>query len=60
MQITETLKSKSKSAPASINAELMADAEIYERLREGLDQAEQGKVCDAAKAFDALRKKFSE
>ena len=60
MKTTETLKSKIKSAPASVNAELMTDAEIYEKLKEGLVQAEQGKVYDAAEVFDALRKKFSE
>lgn len=43
-------------APASVNADLMTDDDIYKKLKEGYDEIEKGKVHDAANAFNTFRK----
>ncbi len=53
-------KTNIELAPDSVNAEFMTDAEIYEKLTEGLEQAEQRKVYDAREALADLRNKISE
>lgn len=45
-------------APASVNADLMTDAELHTKLRKGLEDAETGRVQDAAMAFEAFRGKL--
>lgn len=42
-------------APATLNADLMSDAEIHAKLQKGLEDVEKGRVKDARKAFDAFR-----
>ncbi len=42
-------------APASVNADLMTSDELRAKLRKGLEDAEAGRVQDAAAAFDAFR-----
>lgn len=41
--------------PATVNADLMSDTEIHEKLQKGLEDAEKGRVQDARKAFDTFR-----
>lgn len=41
--------------PATLNADLLSDAEIHAKLRKGLEDAEKGRTQDAQKAFDAFR-----
>lgn len=41
--------------PASINADLMTEDELHAKLRRGLEDAEAGRVQNAAKAFEAFR-----
>lgn len=41
-------------APAAVNADLMTDDELRAKLRRGLEDAEAGRVQDAATALDQL------
>lgn len=43
-------------APDSVNADMMTDKELHGRLLNGLADAENGNVHDAAKAFEKFRK----
>lgn len=45
-------------APASVNADLMTDDELRAKLRRGLEDAEAGRVQNAAAAFEAFREKL--
>lgn len=38
-------------APDSINADLMTDKALYEKLKRGFDDAEAGRIQDARSAF---------
>jgi len=42
-------------APASVNADAMTTDEIHEKLRKGMESAEDGRVQDARQAFDSFR-----
>ena len=42
-------------APGTINADLMDAREIHARLQKGLEDAEQGRVKDARRAFEVFR-----
>lgn len=42
-------------APQTINADMMSVEEIHEKLQEGYDDIEEGKVKDAATAFAKFR-----
>lgn len=42
--------------PDSVNADMMTDKELQERLLNGLADAENGNVHDAANAFEKFRK----
>lgn len=44
-------------APASINADLMTNEELHEKLMKGYCDIEAGKVKDAAQAFAEFREK---
>lgn len=44
-------------APDTINADLMNEEEIREKLQEGYEDAKEGKVRDATSAFAEFRKK---
>ncbi|MDD7292123.1 MAG: type II toxin-antitoxin system antitoxin, RelB/DinJ family, partial [Clostridiaceae bacterium] len=43
-------------APDTVNADLMTEQQIEEKLMRGIDEARAGKTHDAAKAFDEFRK----
>ncbi len=43
--------------PRSVNADLMTDEELREKLQKGYDDYKAGKVQDARTAFDEFRKK---
>ncbi len=43
--------------PKSVNADLMTDEELREKLQKGYDDYKAGKVQDAKTAFDEFRKK---
>ncbi|MGB8454348.1 MAG: type II toxin-antitoxin system RelB/DinJ family antitoxin [Anaerocolumna sp.] len=45
--------------PDEINAELMTDLELRDKLQKGYDDIEAGKVTDASEAFNLIRKKYS-
>lgn len=43
-------------APDSVNADIMPQKQLEEKLMRGIDEAKAGKTHDAAKAFDDFRK----
>lgn len=46
-------------APIEINAELMTTLELHDKLQEGYDDIEAGRVADASGAFNLIREKHS-
>lgn|GEM_PF-5543295 len=46
-------------APIEINAELMTTLELHDKLQEGYDDIEAGRVTDASGAFNLIREKYS-
>lgn len=46
-------------APESVNADLMSPDELRRKLQTGLDDAENGNVRPAAKAFEEFREKHT-
>ena len=44
-------------APDVINADLMTDEQIYEKLQKGYDDMQAGRIQDAASAFAKFREK---
>lgn len=49
-----------KIAPPSINIDLMNAQEIRQKIQEGLDDIEQGRVQPAAEAFAKFRETHAE
>ncbi len=45
-------------APAAVNADLMTNEALHAKLRQGLEDAEAGRVQDAGSAFKAFREKL--
>ncbi len=43
-------------APAAVNADMMSAEEIHAKLQKGLEDAQAGKVRDAAQAFETARR----
>lgn len=43
-------------APDSVNADMMTQNRLEEKLMRGIDEAKAGKTHDASKAFDDFRK----
>lgn len=41
--------------PASLNADRMTAEELHRKLKDGLEDVENGRVCDASQAFAAFR-----
>lgn len=46
-------------APDEINAELMTDAELHDKLQKGYDDIKAGRVADASEAFNLIKDKHS-
>ncbi|MDF1618870.1 type II toxin-antitoxin system RelB/DinJ family antitoxin [Petrocella sp. FN5] len=46
-------------APDEINAELMTDLELHDKLQKGYDDVEAGKVSNASETFKLLKEKHS-
>lgn len=46
-------------APVSVNADLMTNADIHAKLKEGYSDIEKGNVQDAAAAFKRFRDKHT-
>ena len=44
-------------APDVINADLMTDEQIHEKLQKGYDDMQAGRIQDAASAFEKFREK---
>lgn len=42
-------------APEAVNADFMSNEALHAKLRRGIEEAEAGRVQDAAKAFEAFR-----
>ena len=45
-------------APVAVNTDLMSDDELHAKLRRGLEDAETGRVQNAASAFEAFRERL--
>ena len=46
-------------APDEINAELMTDAELHDKLQKGYDDIKAGRVAYASEAFNLIKDKHS-
>ena len=46
-------------APVEINAELMTELALHDKLQKGYDDIEAGRVADVSEAFNLIRKKHS-
>lgn len=46
-------------APDEINAELMTEVELHDKLQKGYDDIEANRVVDASEAFKLIREKHS-